>query len=273
MGVANTQTVTLLNKGQSNIRVAQVNASGAGFSVYGLALPITLAPGRSSAFTLRFAPTKTGPTSGTITIASSASTTPLAAHLAGNGVSSSTKLTTDASSLNFGGVTVGHPAMKTLKLTNQGNARITIKGINVSGSEFSATGYAVPFALAAGQSASFMVRFAPTVPGGSTGNVLITSTASNPASNVSLWGSGSPPGLHSVVLTWNPSSSMVVGYNVYRSTSNSGLFVRLSSSVVPGTTYTDLTVQAGAKYFYVATAVDATGIESMFSNEISVAIP
>lgn len=273
VGVANTQTVTLLNKGQSNVRVAQVSATGAGFSVYGLTLPFSIAPGRSSAFTLRFAPTKTGSTNGAITIASNALTTPLTASLAGNGVSSSTNLTTDATSLNFGGVTVGHPAMKTLKLTNKGNARITVKGIKVSGSQFSASGYAVPFALAAGQSASFMVQFAPRVPGGATGNVLITSTASNPADNVSLWGSGTPPGLHSVVLTWNPSSSMVVGYNVYRSASNSGPFDRLSSSVVPGTTYTDLTVQAGTKYFYVATAVDAIGIESMFSNEISVAIP
>ena len=264
--------MTLLNKGRSGVRVTQVSASGAGFSLSGLTLPISIAPGRSSTFTLRFAPAKPGATTGAITIVNSVSTA-LTASLAGNGVASSAQLTTDASALNFGGVTLGHPAMKTLTLTNTGNARLTVKGINISGSEFSASGYAVPFALAAGQSASFMVQFAPTVAGGAAGNVLITSTASNPADNVPLSGSGTPLGLHSVMLTWNASQSTVVGYNVYRSLSNFGPFERLTSSALPGTTFTDLTVQAGMQYFYVATAVDALGIESLFSNEISVAIP
>jgi fibronectin type 3 domain-containing protein len=42
---------------------------------------------------------------------------------------------------------------------------------------------------------------------------------------------------------------------------------------VSGTTFTDNTVQAGVTYFYVVTAVDATGTESVNSNEVSVTIP
>jgi fibronectin type 3 domain-containing protein len=38
-------------------------------------------------------------------------------------------------------------------------------------------------------------------------------------------------------------------------------------------TYTDSTVQSGAQYYYVATAVDSSGNESVNSNEVSALIP
>jgi fibronectin type 3 domain-containing protein len=37
--------------------------------------------------------------------------------------------------------------------------------------------------------------------------------------------------------------------------------------------YTDATVQNGTTYYYVTTAVDASGSESAFSNEVSTVIP
>lgn len=71
---------------------------------------------------------------------------------------------------------------------------------------------------------------------------------------------------HPVSLSWSPSPSQnVSGYNVYRSvTSNSG-YVKLNSSLLNGTTYTDATSQPGTTYYYVATAVDISGNESAFS--------
>jgi fibronectin type 3 domain-containing protein len=65
----------------------------------------------------------------------------------------------------------------------------------------------------------------------------------------------------------------VVGYNVYRSTVSGGPYTLLTSTPVPGTTYTDNAVQAGVTYFYVVTAVDANGNESAFSNEAPVTVP
>jgi hypothetical protein len=78
---------------------------------------------------------------------------------------------------------------------------------------------------------------------------------------------------HWTVLTWNPSTSVVVGYNIYRGTISGGPYTQLNSSVVPGITYTDSTVQSGLTYFYVVTAVDSSNVESVYSNEVPAAIP
>jgi len=78
---------------------------------------------------------------------------------------------------------------------------------------------------------------------------------------------------HSVALSWNASASTVSGYNIYRSTVSGGGYARLNSSLVSVLAYTDSTIQSGTTYYYVTTAVDANGVESTYSNEISAAIP
>jgi hypothetical protein len=82
-----------------------------------------------------------------------------------------------------------------------------------------------------------------------------------------------PSRTHRVVLKWRASSSQVAGYNVYRSTAPAGNYVRINSSPVLGTTFTDNTVESGLTYYYVTRAVDALGRESVNSNEASAAIP
>jgi SdrD B-like domain len=78
---------------------------------------------------------------------------------------------------------------------------------------------------------------------------------------------------HSVSLSWDASTSTVAGYNVYRSTVSSSGFIKLNSSLVASLTYTDTAVQNGTTYFYVTTAVDSSGNESVDSNQVSVTIP
>jgi hypothetical protein len=78
---------------------------------------------------------------------------------------------------------------------------------------------------------------------------------------------------HTVTLTWKPSSSQVAGYNVYRSMTPGGNYVRINSSLVRGVTYTDNTVVSGLTYYYVTRAVDDRGYESANSNEASAVIP
>lgn len=81
------------------------------------------------------------------------------------------------------------------------------------------------------------------------------------------------PRAHSADLKWKASASRVVGYNVYRSDKSQGPYTKLNSAVVPTTSYTDMTVQAGHTYFYLVTAVDAQGHESAFSNQIKAVVP
>jgi hypothetical protein len=78
---------------------------------------------------------------------------------------------------------------------------------------------------------------------------------------------------HSVALSWIASTSTVAGYNVYRSTVSGTQYTKLNSSLVGGLAYTDGTVLGGTLYYFVTTAVDASGNESAHSNEVSANVP
>lgn len=78
---------------------------------------------------------------------------------------------------------------------------------------------------------------------------------------------------HKIVLTWRASTSPVIGYNVYRRTGASGIFVRLTVTPVRDLTYVDDTVRSGATYEYVARSVDAIGRESVNSNMVTLTVP
>ena len=79
-----------------------------------------------------------------------------------------------------------------------------------------------------------------------------------------------PP--HSVSLTWMPSTSSGVSYNVYRGTVSGGPYNLLKGGV-SSTAYTDSNVQSGSTYYYVTTAVDASGVQSVYSDEAQAVIP
>jgi hypothetical protein len=78
---------------------------------------------------------------------------------------------------------------------------------------------------------------------------------------------------HSVVLSWVSSTSTVSGYNVYRGTLNGGPYTQVNPSLVAGLSFADSTVQNGLTYYYVATAVDASGNESAYSTPAQANVP
>ena len=78
---------------------------------------------------------------------------------------------------------------------------------------------------------------------------------------------------HSVALSWTASTSTVAGYNVYRTTISGAQYILVNTSLVTVLTYTDTAVQSGTTYYYVTTAVDASGNESVYSNQVSAPIP
>lgn len=80
---------------------------------------------------------------------------------------------------------------------------------------------------------------------------------------------------HQVILNWVASTDAVAGYNVYRGTNppgNEGA-TPINSALITGVTYTDTAVTAGEKVDYVVTAVSASGVESVHSNEVSATVP
>jgi hypothetical protein len=71
---------------------------------------------------------------------------------------------------------------------------------------------------------------------------------------------------HAATLNWVASTTPNVNYNVYRATVSTGPYTKINSSLVSVLTYTDSSVQAGQTYYYVATAVDVNGNESVYSS-------
>jgi fibronectin type 3 domain-containing protein len=78
---------------------------------------------------------------------------------------------------------------------------------------------------------------------------------------------------YSVALSWNPSDSSVMGYNLYRSTQSGGPYAKLNSSPMSATSYTDSNIVSGTTYYYVSTAVNSADQESAYSNQASATVP
>ncbi|HMD16452.1 MAG TPA: choice-of-anchor D domain-containing protein, partial [Terriglobales bacterium] len=214
-GTSKSLSGTLTNTGGTTLTISAASASGTGFSLSGLAPPVTLTAGQSTSFTVLFSPTTSGAASGSVSITSNGSNPNLSIPLAGTGVTQGT-LGANPTSLAFGSVQVGNSTSLSETLTNTGGSSLTISAATASGSGFSLSGLAsLPLTLTAGQSTSFTVLFSPTASGAASGSVSVTSTGSNPSLSIPLSGTGVAQG----DLVANP-TSLAFG-SVQINTSNS----------------------------------------------------
>jgi fibronectin type 3 domain-containing protein len=117
------------------------------------------------------------------------------------------------------------------------------------------------------------VTFDPATAGSLAGSVTITSNAANSPEAIALTGTGTAPASYSVNLTWTPSSSSYSGFNVYRGTESGGPYSKVNSGLIATPSYTDTSVTAGDTYYYVATEVGTTGVESSYSSQASAIVP
>lgn len=183
------------------------------------------------------------------------------------------QLSANSTNVNFGNVTVGMSTAQLVTLTDTGNANVSISSVSATGSGFSASG-ASNVILTPSQSVTVSVNFSPTAAGGVTGKLSVVSNASNSPLQVALSGTGVAPTVqHSVTLTWQASTSPVIGYFVYRGTPSGGALSRLNASAETSTSYTDGSVAGGQSYVYAVKAVDSGNVESSYSNQVSVTIP
>lgn len=179
------------------------------------------------------------------------------------------KLSVIPSTISFGNVLLGETNTQTVTITNSGGGSLTLTQANISGNSFSVEGLTLPVTISSGQRTNFNVAFTPKSSGDSTGTLSLVSNAPDSPAAIPLSGSGA----HSVTLAWTASASTVTGYNVYRSSQSSGPYTKANSSLITETTFTDSTVQAGKTYYYVTTSVDASNVESSYSNQVSATIP
>jgi Abnormal spindle-like microcephaly-assoc'd, ASPM-SPD-2-Hydin len=106
------------------------------------------------------------------------------------------------SSVSFGNVAVGQSSTQTVTLTNNGTEMLTVSGISVAGTGFTASGPKLPMTLSAGQSASISAVFKPTAGDADTGKITITSNAVTSPSLIALSGAG----MTAAALTASPNS-------------------------------------------------------------------
>jgi hypothetical protein len=270
-GSSKTLPETLTNSGGTSLTISAATASGTGFTLSGITLPLTLNAGQSTSFNVQFAPTVTGAASGSVTITSNGSNPTLNIALSGTGVTAGT-LSANPTSLSFGNVTVNTNSSLPETLTNTGGVNVTISQATVTGTGFSVTGLTLPVTLTPSQSVAFSVKFAPTAAGAVSGNVAIVSDASNSPLNIALTGTGITPGQ----LTPNPTSLSFGNVTVGSSkslpetlTNSGGSSLTISAASATGSGYSisgltlPLTLTAGqSTSFTVKYAPTAAGAAS-----------
>ncbi|MFI5088962.1 MAG: choice-of-anchor D domain-containing protein [Terriglobales bacterium] len=167
-------------------------------------------------------------------------------------------------SVTFGNMLVGAAAsVWSVTYQNDSSAPLAITAISATGdySQSNNCGNS----LAAGADCSINVIFTPTASGARSGNLQI---AGDSPQNVPLSGMGVT--MHNVQVSWDASSSLVVGYFVYSSSQSGGPYTLLnaSPSPLPPPSF-PVSVQGGQTWYFIVTAVDANQVESVPSTEVA----
>jgi Abnormal spindle-like microcephaly-assoc'd, ASPM-SPD-2-Hydin/HYDIN/CFA65/VesB-like, Ig-like domain len=275
VGSSQSKPVTVTNSGTSSVTINSVTASGSGFSVKGMSTPMTVAAGQSMAVNCTFTPQSAGAASGSLSISSDASDPTLSVPLSGTGAAAGS-LT--AGAVSFGSVTVGSTQKQSVTITNSGSSSVTISQATASGTSFSMSGLTLPITLAGGQSTAASISFAPQAAGSASGDLTITSDASNPTLVVALSGTGAAAG--SLTAGAVSFGSVIVGNTQKESvtiTNSGGSSVTISQATASGAGFSvsgmtlPVTVAAGQSTtanlsFAPQAAGAASGILTVTSN-------
>ena len=234
-------------------------------------MPTTLNAGQTLTFSVTFTPAAAGAVTGSLALTADGSVPNLSVALTATGTAPG-QLSASPAAPNFGSVTVGTPQTQAGSLVASG-ASVTVSAVASSNSEFVVTGLSLPLTLTAGQTVPFTLRFTPQAIGAASSTITFTSNATNSPATQAASGTGTAPPQHSVSLAWTASTSTVAGYNVYRGTQSGGPYAVINGSTETSTAYTDNSVQGGQTYYYVVTAVDGSGTESVNSNQAQAVVP
>ena len=272
VGQTSDKLMTITNSGGTRLTVLSAVSTGTEFSLNGLDLPLTLAAGESFTFRVTFAPQKSGTVDGSISIVSDAPKQTLTIQLAGTGRAAG-QLHVTLPAIDFGDASAGSTGTQTGQLTASG-ANVTVSSATISNENFRLGRLSLPFTIPAGHSAPFTVTFVPRDSSTSSAIISFGSDAKNSSTEEAVAVRVLRPAQHKVQLSWKASTSKhIVGYNVYRGNRSGGPYKKINGALDPNTKFTDLTVTAGLKYYYVATAVNWRKRESVHSKQIQIVIP
>jgi hypothetical protein len=260
------------NPGTGNTTVFAGTVSGSGFTIVSPTFPLTIAPGTAQAVTISFAPQSAGSVIGVITFTSDAVNTPVASLIAsGNAATPVTSATVFPPAVDFGIVPLGNTYSSAVVIYNTGNTSLMVNSASPTGSGFGIDATAYPVTIPVNASQAFLIVFSAFTAGTSSGTVTFSTDATTGNPIVNLTGTGGFASAHTATLSWTASTSTVIGYNVYRSTTSGTGYQRLSFTKL--TTFKDSTIASSTTYFYVVTAVAANGTESAYSNQAVAVVP
>ncbi len=297
VGQSSTKPEAFTNTGATSVIVSQLNVTGADFQISGVTLPFTLDAGKSQSFNVVYSPKAAGTSTGTITVNSNVAMTVdsntrfrvrandmeaqnMTIALSGTATGGTGTLAPSPASVSFGNVQVNGTSSSTVTLHNSGAVSVTVNQAAVTGTGFTMSGMSIPATIAAGQSASFSVTFAPKASGSAAGNVAITSNASNTSFNVALSGTGVTPGSLTTGSNTIAFGSVQIGKNQKQTatiTNSGGSNVTISSATISGAGFTlsgittPLTLTAGQSTTFSVTfaptsTANASGSVSIASN-------
>jgi hypothetical protein len=208
VGTSATLPIMVTNGSSNPATFSGITASG-DYTVVGNcpAAGAQLPPAASCTLQTTFTPSLAGSRAGTISIATSLTTLPLVATLAGTGAQS--HLVTTPFSLAFANTAVETSASLTLSLANTGTAPVNQVAFNITGN-YAITKPCSATSLGAGASCAITITFTPAAAGVRSGSLTITSSDPSSPLVIPLTGTGTPAAAVSLTVDGGSSSSVTV---------------------------------------------------------------
>jgi hypothetical protein len=179
------QSITLNNTGAGPLTI--INVATTGDYSQTNTCGSSVASRTTCKISVVFTPTATGVRHGTVAVTDNATTSPQSVTLTGTGIATSVAFS--PTTLTFANQAVNTSSVgKTLVLTNNTGANLTISNVTASGnySETNTCGTGI----AAGATCNIVVIFKPTITGVIHGTINITDTATNSPQSLPLTGTG-----------------------------------------------------------------------------------
>jgi hypothetical protein len=187
--------VALQNTGTVPITVSNITISGE-FLIYSNQCgtpPVAIAPQGECNLYLQFAPTATGTRTGTLSITSSLSTTPVTVSLTGVGLSGTQGLVFSETSVTYPNTPVGSISslQEPIQINNVGNAPVTFYRVNDNGGDFHITSDGCSGTVVTNSNyCNVYVEFVPTQVGARSGTLTFVDSVTGSPQTVTLSGNG-----------------------------------------------------------------------------------
>jgi hypothetical protein len=225
VGSVGTQTVNLSNTGSAAVNISTATIFGAAFTIVGGSPSGSIPVGQGTSLQVRFTPLSDSSVTGTLTVTSDASNSPLTIPLAGTGLQA--QISAMPASVNFGTVVKGTSNSQTITLQNGGNSTLTFSKVTPPGAGFTISGLSTATTIPAGGSVAFNAIFTPTTTAAVNGSITLATNGAPASLTIALSGTG---GASTVQLGAAPTSLNFNTISVGNSTSLSSTLTNSGNS-------------------------------------------